>query len=80
MAEKTPKERARFIQSMGSPGMKAEVIWQMKDMATGGNGGSTYTSDNTTVRETYYKYKTDEWFSEVLEEYTLLARASKKQA
>ena len=80
MAEKTPQERAKFIQGIGSPGMKAEVIWQMEDMALGGDGGSTYTPDNITVRETYYKYKTDGWFSDVLLEYNLLVRASKKHA
>jgi len=72
-----PKNRAQFIHQMGI-GMREEVLWQFKDMAGGGLGGSTFEYPGETIREKHYKGKPNSWFIDVLYEYRLLERESEE--
>jgi hypothetical protein len=52
--------------------MKLEVLSQFENMAIGLNGGFLDSFDSKTVRDTYYKDKSDAWFKQVLAEHTRL--------
>ena len=68
-----PKNRAQFIRQMGI-GMREEVLWQYRNMAAGGLGGTTYEKPGETVRFKHYKGTPNSWFGDVLYEYRLLER------
>mgnify|MGYP001423972298 CR=1 FL=1 len=73
-----PTERARLIHENMRPGMQSEVLWQFENMAEGGDGGSSGSglANEPSIRESYYQYKTDQWFKDVLNEFKKLQRNS----
>jgi hypothetical protein len=67
----TPRGRAEHIARLPLS-MKLEVLSQFENMAIGLNGGFLDSFDSKTVRDTYYKDKSDAWFKQVLAEHTRL--------
>ena len=70
-----PEDKARHIYENMRPSMRNEVLHQFEDMSQGGDGGSSgsYLPDEPSIRESYYQYKTDQWFKDVLSAYQNLA-------
>ena len=73
-----PEDRARHIYENMTGGLRSEVLSQYKNMSEGGDGGSagSYLPGEPSIREEYYKYKSDNWFSDVLSAYGSLQRAN----
>ena len=76
-----PAERARHIHENMRPSMRNEVLYQFEDMSQGGDGGSSGSGlpNELSIRESYYQYKTNQWFKDVLDEFEKLQRNSGQQ-
>jgi hypothetical protein len=74
-----PEDRARHIHEHMTFSIRREVLSQYEDMSTGGDGGSSgsYQEGEASIREEYYRYKSDDWFKDVLVAYKSLQRANK---
>lgn len=73
-----PEDKARHIHENMSFSMKSEVLSQLEDMSTGGDGGSSGSyqeGDDASIRAEYYRYKNDDWFKAVLTAYQSLLHA-----
>lgn len=75
-----PEDRARHIHEHMTFSIRREVLSQYEDMSTGGDGGSSgsYQEGEASIREEYYRYKSNGWFRDVLEAYECLQHANKE--